>query len=129
MLLTPVQIKPKSFESTRNCFFVFVSTRGGCVSCLRECLGARLLSHSDQYPNLSEGADRGGGHELRRDRVPLQWRNQIRQSLEEGAGKGCSECVTISVLCLTSTPLSAVAQPVQGSRRPGSAASRSSSVS
>ena len=32
------------------------------------CLGARLLSHSDQYPNLSEGVDRGGGHELRRDK-------------------------------------------------------------
>jgi len=24
--------------------------------------------------------------------VPLQWRNQIWQSLEEGAGKRCSEC-------------------------------------
>ena len=37
--------------------------------------------------------------------------------------------ITISVLSLTSTPLSAVAQSVQGSRRPGSAVSRSSSVS
>ena len=64
-------------------------TRGGCASCLRACLGARLLpqSHqyqhsehrfpapssswrkdvvnqcleSDQYSNLSEGADRVGG--------------------------------------------------------------------
>ena len=26
------------------------------------------------------------------ERVPLQWRNQIWQSLEEGAGKGRSEC-------------------------------------
>ena len=34
--------------------------------------------------------------------------------------------ITISVLSLTSTPLSAVAQSVQGSRRPGSAALRSS---
>ena len=25
--------------------------------------------------------------------MPLQWRNQIWQSLEEGAGKRCSECV------------------------------------
>ena len=24
--------------------------------------------------------------------MPLQWRNQIWQSLEEGAGKRCSEC-------------------------------------
>ena len=37
--------------------------------------------------------------------------------------------ITISVLSLTSTPLSAVAQSVQGSRRPGSAVLRSSSVS
>ena len=33
---TPAQIKPQSFESRRNSFF-------GCVSCLRACLGARLL--------------------------------------------------------------------------------------
>ena len=37
--------------------------------------------------------------------------------------------ITISVLSLTSTPLSAVARSVQGSRRPGSAVLRSSSVS
>ena len=36
--------------------------------------------------------------------------------------------ITISVLSLTSTPLSAVAQHVRRSRRPGSAVSRSSSV-
>ena len=35
--------------------------RGGCASCLRACLGARLLPQSYQYPNLSEGADRVGG--------------------------------------------------------------------
>ena len=56
MLLTPAEIKPKSFESRRNSFF----TRGGCVSCLRACLGAKLLPQSYQYPNLSEGADRVG---------------------------------------------------------------------
>ena len=37
--------------------------------------------------------------------------------------------ITISVLSLTSTPLSAVAQSGQGSRRPGSSVLRSSSVS
>ena len=37
--------------------------------------------------------------------------------------------VTISVLSLTSTPLSAVAQPVEGSRRPSSAVLRISCVS
>ena len=69
-------------------------TRGGCVSCLRGCLGARLLPQSYQYPNLSEGADRLGGH-LRGDKdwVPLQWRNQIWQNLEKVSGKRCSECV------------------------------------
>ena len=25
--------------------------------------------------------------------MPLQWRNQLWQSFEEGAGKRCSECV------------------------------------
>ena len=64
MLLTPAQIKPKSFESRRNSFFF---TRGGCASCLRACLGARLLPQSYQYPNLSEGADRVGG-QLRGDK-------------------------------------------------------------
>ena len=36
-------------------------TRGGCVSCLRACFGARLLLQSYQYPNLSEGTDHVGG--------------------------------------------------------------------
>ena len=64
MLLTPAQIKPKSFESRRNFLFL---TQGGCVSYLRACLGARLLPQSYQYPNLSEGADRVGG-QLRGDK-------------------------------------------------------------
>ena len=64
MLLTPAEIKPKLFESRRNSFFFF--TRGGCASCLRACLCARLLPQSYQYPNLSEGADRVGG-QLRGD--------------------------------------------------------------
>ena len=56
MLLTLAQIKPKSSELRRNSFF----TRGGCVSCLRACFGARLLLQS-------EGADRVGG-QLRGDK-------------------------------------------------------------
>ena len=45
---------------------------------------------SYQYPNLSEGTDCVGG-QLRGDKeCPF---NQIWQSLEEGAGKRCSECV------------------------------------
>ena len=64
MLLTPAQIEPKSFESRRTLFFL---PGGGCVSCLRACLGAMLLPQSYQYPNLSEGADRVGG-QLRGDK-------------------------------------------------------------
>ena len=59
-------------------------------------LGARLLPQSHQYTNLSEGADRVGG-QLRGDRVPLQWRDQIWQSLEEGVGKQCSERASTAV--------------------------------
>ena len=66
MLLTPAQIKPKSFESRQN-FFSFFFTMGGCVSCLRACLGVRLLPQPYQYQNLSEGADRVGG-QLRGDK-------------------------------------------------------------
>ena len=67
MLLTPDQIKLKSFESRRNAsssssfFFFFFFTPGGCASCLRACLGARLLPQSYRYPNRSEGADRVAG--------------------------------------------------------------------
>ena len=35
--------KPQSFELRRKSFFF---TRGGCVSCLRACFGARLLLQS-----------------------------------------------------------------------------------
>ena len=48
-------------------FFVLFFTRVEYVSCLRVCLGARLLPQSYQYPNLSEGADRVGG-QLRGDK-------------------------------------------------------------
>ena len=60
MLLTPAQIKPKSFESMQNSFFFFI-TWGGCISCLCVCLDAMLLPQSYQYPNVLEGADRVGG--------------------------------------------------------------------
>ena len=58
MLFTPAQIKPKLFESRQMFFFL---TQGGCISCLRACLDARLLLQSYQYPNLWEGADHIGG--------------------------------------------------------------------
>ena len=59
----PAQIKPNSFELRQNFFL----TRGGCASCLRVCLGARLLPQSYQYLNLLEGADHTGG-QLRGDK-------------------------------------------------------------
>ena len=46
---------------------LFFFTRGGRASCLRACLGARLLPQSYQYPKLSEGADHAGG-QLRGDK-------------------------------------------------------------
>ena len=67
MLLTPAQTKSKSFESRRNSFFLFLFYRGGCTSCLRACLGTRLLPQTYLYPNLSESADRVGG-QLRGDK-------------------------------------------------------------
>ena len=65
MLLTPAQTKPNLSESRQNSFFFFF-TRGGCISCLRGCLGARLLPQSYYNPNLSESADCIGG-QLRGD--------------------------------------------------------------
>ena len=52
---------------------------------------ARLLPQSYQYPNLSDGADRVGG-QLRGDKeCPFSGVTKSG-SLEEGAGKRCSEC-------------------------------------
>ena len=59
------QLKSNQNRSNRDGTHFF--TRGGCVSCLRACLGARFLPQSYQYPNLSEGADRVGG-QLRGDK-------------------------------------------------------------
>ena len=59
MLLTPAQIKSKSFESRRNSFFLLrvdaphVHVRAWVLGC--------FYMQSYQYPNLSEGADRVGG--------------------------------------------------------------------
>ena len=90
MLLTPAQIKPKSFESRRNSFFFFlpgvdaprVYVRAWALGCFHSLIGTRtfrraLTASVDSYAEIKG--------------VPLQWRNQIWQSLEEGAGKRCSE--------------------------------------
>ena len=77
-LLQTTQIKQGvSFTAANKVYTsTMFFTRGGCVSCLRACFGARLFLQSYQYPNLSEGADRDA-EQLRgdKDRVPLQWRN------------------------------------------------------
>ena len=71
MLLTPAQITPEVFETREKGFFFFFFLPGvsGCVSCLRACLGVRLLPQSYQYgTGLSEGADRVSGGQLRGDK-------------------------------------------------------------
>ena len=57
--LTPAQIKPKSFESRSNLFFVLTGAAAPHVYV--RALDAVLLPQSYQYPNLLEGADRVGG--------------------------------------------------------------------
>ena len=79
---SPAQINQNRLNRDRTLFV----TRGGYASCLRGCLGARLLPQSYQYPNLSEGADRVGG-QLRGDKeCPFSGVTKSG-SLEEGAGK------------------------------------------
>ena len=84
MLLTPAQIKPKSFKSRRNFFFL------PGVDASHVFVGAWALCC---FHNLTSTQTFGGRWTAaRRWRVPLEWRNQIWRSLEEGAGKRCSEC-------------------------------------
>ena len=74
MLLTPAQIKPKSFESRLNSV-----TRGGCVSCLRACFGQALsFIHTFSACKTRVG---GGG---------VQARSKDQEILEEGGGAGHS---------------------------------------
>ena len=63
MLLMPVQIKPKSFESGRN-FFLLPRVDASHVYVRAWALG---FFQSYQYPNLSKGAD-GVGGQLRGDK-------------------------------------------------------------
>ena len=57
MLLTPAQIKPKSFESRRNSFLPGVDASHVYM---RAWVLGYFHSHI-RYPNLSEDADRVGG--------------------------------------------------------------------
>ena len=72
MLLTPAQIKPKSFESRRNSLFflLFFNFFLPGVDAPHVYVGAWALFCFHgliTYPNLSEGADRVGG-QLRGDK-------------------------------------------------------------
>ena len=84
MLLMPAQIKPKSFES-RRIFFIFFYT-GSHVYVHAWSIGC---FHS-LYTNLSEGADRVGGQLGGDEECPFSGVTKSG-SLEEGAGKRCSE--------------------------------------
>ena len=78
--LTSAQIKPKLFQSRQNYF----STRGGRASCLRACFDATLLLKSQTFRRaLTASVD--SYTDIRG--VPLQWRNQVWQSLEERCRK------------------------------------------
>ena len=93
-LLTPAQIKPKSFESRRYSFLYPRRTRL-IFTCV---LGGYVASSLISTPNLLEGADGSVGGQLRGDKeFPFHWSNQIWQSLEESAVKRCLECGNGSV--------------------------------
>ena len=108
MLLTPAQIKPKSFESRRSLSFFFFSSFFFFLLFLllfnfffypewmrlmfTKCVLGRLVASTVlSVQNLLKGADRVGG-QLRGDKeCPFSGVTKPR-SLEEGAGKRCSEC-------------------------------------
>ena len=93
----------KVYTSTNKTTIVWIETelfffnRGGCVSCLRACFGARLLLQSYYYLNLSEGTDRVGG-QLRGDKeCPFSgvtksgrvWRKVPESGARSVGGKAC----------------------------------------
>ena len=133
-LLTPAQVKPKSVEYRRDVVVVFLAgadasrvyVRARALGCFHSLISTQTpstglrhpsfggegagkrCSECDQYPDLSEGADRVGGQLPGDKKCPLQWHNQFWQSLEEGAGKRCSEWCSILVACATGPPVSSM---------------------
>ena len=93
MLLTPAEIKPKSFESRRTLFsfFFFFLPRGGCTSCLHACLGF--------YNHISTRTFRRALTTSLDSCAEIKSAPSVH-SLEEGAGKRCSECVATLPLLL-----------------------------
>ena len=101
MLLTPAQIKPKSFESRWDSSFFLpgvdaphVYVRAWALGCFYSHISTRTFRRA-----LTASVD--SCVEIKS--VCFQWRNQIWQSLEEGAGKRCSECATVLDVCLTTS--------------------------
>ena len=86
---TPAQIKPQSFESRRNSFPLpgvdasHVYVRALAPGCFHSHISTQTFRRA-----LTASVDSCA--EIKS--IPLKWRNQIWQSLEEGAGKRCSEC-------------------------------------
>ena len=109
-----------SVETGLFLFFIFL-TRGGCASCLRTCLGARLLPQSYQYPNLSEGADRVAG-QLRGDKeCGVTKSGSVWRKVPESDAR-CVECpfsgVTKSVRVWRKVPESGALNPHSEHRFP-----------
>ena len=103
MLLTPAQIKPKSFRSRRHFYFFFLLffslradaphifyVRSWTLCCFHTLIGTQAFRRA--LTASVHGQPRGDKDRQTAVNRPLQWRNQFWQSLEEGAGKRCSEC-------------------------------------
>ena len=75
-------------------FFFF--TQGGCTSCLRGCLGAKLLPLSYQYPNLLEGTDCVAGQQRGNKECPFSGvtkSGRVWRKVLESKARSVSVCV------------------------------------
>ena len=100
-MLTPAQTKTNSFESRRNTFLpgadaLQVYVRAWTLGCFYSLISTQTFRRA-----LTASVDSCAETK----RVPLQWRNQFKQSLEEGAGKRALRNVNVS-LAQTILPLS-----------------------
>ena len=91
-LLSSAQIRPNSFESRRNSSFLFFFYPGRTRFMFAFVLGRYAVSTVSVVSTQTFWrALTAWWTSARRQRVPLQWRNQFWQSWEEGAGKWGSE--------------------------------------
>ena len=91
MSLTPAQIKRKLFELRRN-IFIFIFLPGVDVSHVYVRAWALGFFHNFISTHTFRRALTASMDSCAEIKCAPQWRNQIWQSLEEGAGKRCSEC-------------------------------------